>query len=107
MPHDPQAEDARLHPAAAPGLHGPAPGPSGHGPDPGALGQAIADRLFSAGMDLQFALMVAGDGPAASHLRHAVDQLDEAVKDLRHLVLAVQGHTAETSPDDGGGSAQQ
>jgi uncharacterized protein YgfB (UPF0149 family) len=57
--------------------------------DAGALGQAIASRLFSAGMDLHFALMLAGDGVAAPKLRHAIGELDEALKGLRHLMLAI------------------
>ena len=39
--------------------------------DVGARGRRIATCLFSAGMDVQFALMVAGDGPAGLQLRHA------------------------------------
>ncbi len=65
-------------------------------PDPhdaGALGQAISNRLFSAGLDLDFALTLTGNGPARMRLEHAVTQLDEAIKELRHLVIAVIGQT--------------
>ncbi len=57
--------------------------------DAGALGQAISNRLFSAGLDLDFALTLTGNGPARMRLEHAVTQLDEAIKELRHLVIAV------------------
>jgi hypothetical protein len=56
---------------------------------------------------MQFALMVAGDGPAGSHLRHAVGQLDDAIKDLRCLMLAIPGQGAWPSPDGDGSSAGQ
>lgn len=35
----------------------------------------------------------------AGRLRHAVAELDEAVKDLRHLMLIVTGPSAEAAPD--------
>jgi hypothetical protein len=75
--------------------------------DTGALGQQIANCLFSTGMDVQFALMVAGDGPAGSHLRHAVGQLDDAIKDLRCLMLAIPGQGTWPSPNGDGSSAGQ
>lgn len=95
MTHDPQAREAGRHPASAPGHDF---GHRGHGSDAGALGEAIANRLFSAALDLHFALMVAGEGVVAPRLRHAIEQLDEAVKDLRHLMLAIPQQAA-ASPD--------
>lgn len=67
--------------------------------DAAALGQAISHHLFSAGLDLDFALSLDGNGPAGGRLRHAVAELDQAVKDLRHLMLAVPGPTAGAAPD--------
>ena len=57
--------------------------------DAGVLAETIVSRLFSAGMDLHFALMVTGDGVVAPKLRHAIGELDEALKSLRHLMLAI------------------
>ena len=57
--------------------------------DAGVLGQAISNRLFSAGLDLDFALTLTGNGPARMRMEHAVTQLDEAIKELRHLMIAV------------------
>jgi len=61
------------------------------------LGQVIAARLFSAGLDLHSALTLIADGPVSDRLYHAVDELDEAIRDLRHLVLALPGPTAGAS----------
>lgn len=73
----------------------------GHGYDAGTLGQAISDRLFSAGLDLHSALNLAGDGPVADGLRQAVAELDEALIYLRHLMLAMPGPTAGAAVPDG------
>lgn len=98
MPHEPEAGETD------PGLDSPldvdlgCPGP---GPRPSALGQALANHLFAAGLDLQFALMVVGDGAAAPRLRHAVDEIDQAIKDLRILMLAIPGQGAASGDGDG------
>jgi len=57
-----------------------------------AIGQAISNRLFSASLDLHFVLMARYDGhggPGKLRLDHAIAEIDEAIKDLRHLMLAV------------------
>jgi hypothetical protein len=61
------------------------------------LGQEIAARLFIAGLDLHSALTLIADGPVADRLYHAIAELDGAIRDLRHLVLAVPGPTAGAS----------
>ncbi len=71
-------------------------GDAEHDRDVGALGQAIITRLFSAGLDLHSALGLAGDGRVTQRLWDAVDELDEAIIDLRHLMLAVLGPSAGT-----------
>jgi hypothetical protein len=103
MTHDPQAREAGRHPAPAPGQ---GPGQHGHGPDVSTLGEAIANHLFSAALDLHFALMVAGEGVVTPRLRHAVGQLDEAVKDLRHLMLAIPRQAAAPADGDSGSPPQ-
>ncbi len=70
----------------------------GYGGDVGLLGQAICHHLFSAGLDLDSALSLDGDGPAADRIRHAIAELDDAVKDLRHLMLAMSGPLAGAVP---------
>jgi hypothetical protein len=57
--------------------------------DPGVLGQAISNKLFSVGMDLHFALMQTRDRQSRERLEHAVAEIDDAVKDLRHLMTAL------------------
>lgn len=64
---------------------------AGHDCDAGALGQAVISRLFSAGLDLHSALGLTGDERIAQRLWDAVDELDEAIVGLRHLMLAVLG----------------
>ena len=86
MPHDPRNWQADLRPAsvAREDLESPS-----NDSDVGARGRRIATCLFSAGMDVQFALMVAGDGPAGLQLRHAAGQLDDALRELRLLMLTI------------------
>ena len=69
--------------------------------DVGDLGQSIATRLFSAGLDLNSVLMLTGDGPARQRLRQVVEELDEAIKELRHLMLAVAGPAVGAALDGG------
>lgn len=82
-------------PAQAAGAR-PAPLPGqvqgrGRDRDVGDLGQSITTRLFSAGLDVNFVLMLTGDGPARQRLLHVIDELDEAINELRHVMLAVTG----------------
>lgn len=79
----------------------PADSGSGQPGDAVELAHVVAMRLFSVGLDLNFALMVLHDGPAASRLRHGIDELDGAIRDLRRLVLAVPGLAAGAAPDGG------
>lgn len=52
------------------------------------LGQAVADRLFSVGLDLNYLLVLIGDEVGANRLRHALKEIDEAIGDLRLLMIA-------------------
>ncbi len=56
----------------------------------GLLGQEIAQRLFSAGLDLNYLLMLFGeDCRGADRARHAIAEIDRAIITLRHLMTAV------------------
>lgn len=55
----------------------------------GALGDEIINSLFRAGLDVCSALGLAKDESVRVRLERAVDELDDAIKDLRHLMLAV------------------
>lgn len=52
-----------------------------------ALGQAIATRLFSAGLDLHFVLGLTTHPAARARLEGVVCELDETIKDVRRLAL--------------------
>jgi len=102
MPHDPRNWQADLRRAsvAREDLESPS-----DDSDAGARGRRIATSLFSAGMDVQFALMVAGDGPAGLQLRHAAGQLDDALRELRLLMLTISEQGASPSADGDDSSA--
>ena len=56
----------------------------------GDLGQAIVGSLFQAGLDMNYVLMTLGeDGPTSARLARAVDAVDQAIVNLRHLILAL------------------
>jgi signal transduction histidine kinase len=50
------------------------------------LNDVVVHRMFAAGIDLQAALSLVGDHPAASRISRAVDQLDRAIRDIRDVV---------------------
>jgi signal transduction histidine kinase len=52
------------------------------------LNDVVVHRLFSAGLDLESALALAGtDHPAAAKIEHAIGELDQAIRDLRTAVF--------------------
>jgi hypothetical protein len=51
------------------------------------LNDIVVRRLFAAGLDLQTALGLIGDHPAASKICHAVDELDQATRDIRNTIF--------------------
>lgn len=61
-----------------------------------ALGDEISNRLFLAGLDLCSALGLVKNGPARERLEQAISELDDSIKDLRLLMLAV----AQADPED-------
>lgn len=65
------------------------------------LGQAMVYRLFSAGLDVHFALMQTGDGPVTDRLHHAVAELDGAIDSLRHLMVLVPARSTGSRSDLG------
>lgn len=61
----------------------------------GALGDEITNQLFLAGLDLCSALSLATDESVRVRLEHAVAEIDDAIKDLRHLMVAALGQQAD------------
>lgn len=47
----------------------------------------VVRRLFTAGLDLQAALGLMGDHPASGKICHAVDELDQAIRDIRGTIF--------------------
>jgi len=61
------------------------------GPAEAIPGQAEDDvvvrRLLTASQDLQAALRLVGNHPASGKIRHAVDEMDQAIRDIRDTIL--------------------
>lgn len=51
------------------------------------LGQAIAGRLFSVGLDLHFVLGLTTHPAARARLEGTIHELDDVIKDVRRLAL--------------------
>ena len=51
------------------------------------LNEVVVRRLLTAGQDLQAALGLLGDHPASGKIRHAVDEMDQAIRDIRDTVF--------------------
>jgi hypothetical protein len=51
------------------------------------LNDVVARRLRAAGEDLQAALGLMGDHPASANIRHAVDEIDQAILDIPDVVF--------------------
>jgi hypothetical protein len=50
------------------------------------LSDVVVRRLVAAGQDLQAALGLMGDHPASGKIRHAVDEMDHAIWDIRDTI---------------------
>jgi hypothetical protein len=59
------------------------------------LNDAVVRRLLTAGQDLQAALGLMGNHPASGKIRHAVDEMDQAVRDIPDTVF---DHPADERP---------
>jgi hypothetical protein len=51
------------------------------------LNDIVVRRLLTAGQDLQAALGLMGDDPASSKIRHAMDEMDQAVQGIRDTIF--------------------
>lgn len=54
---------------------------------PWGLNDVVVRGLFAAGLDLQAALGLIGDHRAAGKICHAVDELDQAIRDIRNTIF--------------------
>jgi hypothetical protein len=62
------------------------------------LNDIVVHPLFTAGLDLQAALGLIGDHPASSKIRHAVDELDQAIRDIQDIRNTIVDHPAGQQP---------
>jgi hypothetical protein len=81
---------------------GPAEAIPGQAEDSERIGvnDVVVRRLFSAGLDLRAALGLMGDHPASGKICHAVDELDQAIRDIRDTIFdhpAGEGPPSDTS----------
>jgi hypothetical protein len=51
----------------------------------------VVRRGFAAGLDLQAALGLIGDHRGASKVWHAIDELDQAVREIRDTIFDCDG----------------
>ena len=51
------------------------------------LNDVVVRRLYTAGLDLHAALGLMGDHPASCKVCHAVDELDQAIRDIRNTIF--------------------
>ena len=51
------------------------------------LDDVVVRRLLTAGQDLQAALGLMGNHPASGKVRHAVDEMDQAIRGIRDTVF--------------------
>ena len=51
------------------------------------LNDVVVRRLRTAGQDLQAALGLMGDDPASGKIRHAMDEMDQAIRNIRDTIF--------------------
>jgi hypothetical protein len=64
------------------------------------LNDIVVHPLFTAGLDLQAALGLIGAHPASSKIRHAVDELDQAIRDIQDIRSTIVDHPAGEQPPE-------
>ena len=51
------------------------------------MNDVVVRRIFAAGLDLQTALALIGDHSGASNIYHALDEMDQAIGDIRDAIF--------------------
>jgi len=51
------------------------------------MNDVVIHRIFAAGLDLQAAVGLIGDQRVASKICHAIDELDQAIRDIRDTIF--------------------
>jgi hypothetical protein len=113
-PTSPAPAEPRVQPSRGPPPGSPQP-PEGGGAAPAkailklgedrerialGLNEVVVRRLFSAGLDLQAVLGMMGADPMSGKICHAVNELDQAIRDIRDAIFdhpAVRDYPGSTS----------
>jgi signal transduction histidine kinase len=56
------------------------------------LHDTVIQRLFATGMSLQGVARLSGDVEIGDRIQHAVDDLDDTIRDIRGVIFALQAH---------------
>ena len=64
------------------------------------INDVVVRRIFAAGLDLHAALELIGEHRGASKIWHAIDELDQAVRDIREAIF--DSSRATHGPDANG-----
>jgi hypothetical protein len=62
------------------------------------INDVVVRRIFAAGLDLHAALGLIGEHRGASKIWHAIDELDQAVRDIRDTIFDATGSCAGQTP---------
>jgi signal transduction histidine kinase len=54
------------------------------------INDIVVRRIFAAGLDLQGALALIGDHPGAAKVSRAIDELDQAIRDVRDVIFELR-----------------
>lgn len=70
------------------------------------LNDVVVRRLLTAAQDLQAALGLMGNHPASGKVRHAVDEMDQAIRDIRDIRDTIFDHPSGERPSSAHPRAQ-
>ena len=62
------------------------------------INDVVVRRIFAAGLDLHAALGLIGEHRGASKIWHAIDELDQAVRDIRDTIFDATGPGTGQTP---------
>jgi signal transduction histidine kinase len=62
------------------------------------INDVVVRRIFAAGLDLQAALGLIGEHRGASKIWHAIDELDQAVREIRDTIFDATGPGTGQTP---------
>ena len=51
------------------------------------MNDIVVRRIFAAGLDLEGALLLIGEHRGAGKIQHAIDEMDQAVRDIRDILF--------------------